>query len=61
MEIVARINPLTYAIDAMRTLVIDGWSIQVLSSLAILTFAAGICLVVGTREFYRQTGDRVRG
>jgi ABC-2 type transport system permease protein len=61
MEIVARINPLTYAIDAMRTLVIDGWSIQVLSSLAILTFAAGICLAVGTREFYRQTGDRVRG
>jgi len=61
MRVVARINPLTYAIEAMRILVIQGWSTRVLSSLGILTIAAGICLAVGTREFRRQTGDRVRG
>ncbi|MGI8520550.1 MAG: ABC transporter permease [Actinomycetota bacterium] len=61
MRVVARINPLTYAIEAMRILVIEGWSTRVLSSLGILTIAAGICLAVGTREFRRQTGDRVRG
>ncbi len=61
MRVVARINPLTYAIEAMRILVIEGWSSRVLSSLGILTIAAGICLAVGTREFRRQTGDRVRG
>ncbi|MDQ3660784.1 MAG: ABC transporter permease [Actinomycetota bacterium] len=61
MMVVARINPLTYAIEAMRTLVIEGWSGRVLSSLGVLAIAAGICLAVGTREFRRQTGDRVRG
>lgn len=61
MRIVARINPLTYAIEAMRILVIEGWSGRIVSSLGILTVAAGICLAVGTREFRRQTGDRVRG
>src|SRR5680860_857783 len=61
MRVVARINPLTYAIEAMRILVIDGWSGRIVSSLGILTVAAGLCLAVGTREFRRQTGDRVRG
>jgi len=61
MRVVARINPLTYAIEAMRILVIEGWSGRIVSSLGILAVAAGICLAVGTREFRRQTGDRVRG
>ncbi|HZJ49275.1 MAG TPA: ABC transporter permease [Actinomycetota bacterium] len=61
MRVVARINPLTYAIEAMRILVIEGWSGRIVSSLGILTVAAGLCLAVGTREFRRQTGDRVRG
>ncbi len=61
MSVVARINPLTYAIEAMRILVIEGWSGRVLSSLGVLTIAAAVCLAVGTREFRRQTGDRVRG
>ena len=61
MRIVARINPLTYAIEAMRILVIEGWSGRVWSSLGVLAIAAGGCLAVGTREFRRQTGDRVRG
>jgi len=61
MGMVARINPLTYAIEAMRILVIEGWSPRVLSSLGVLVIAAGVCLAVGTREFRRQTGDRVRG
>jgi ABC-2 type transport system permease protein len=61
MRLVATVNPLTYAIEAMRVLVIEGWSIRVLSSLGVLSIAAAICLGVGTREFHRQTGDRVRG
>jgi ABC-2 type transport system permease protein len=61
MEIVARVNPLTYAIEAIRTLVIDGWESRVASSLVVLTLAAGICLAIGTQQFRRQTGERVRG
>jgi ABC-2 type transport system permease protein len=61
MRLVATVNPLTYAIEAMRVLVIEGWSLRVLSSLGVLTIAAAICLGLGTREFHRQTGDRVRG
>lgn len=61
MEVVARLNPLTYAIEAMRTLVLDGWNVSVVSSLALLTVAGAICLALGTWQFRRQTGERVRG
>jgi ABC-2 type transport system permease protein len=61
MEVVARLNPLTYAIEAMRTLVIEGWNARVLSSLAVLTLAGAICLALGTWQFRRQTGERVQG
>ena len=61
MRLVATVNPLTYAIEAMRVLVIEGWSLRVLSSLGVLSIAAVVCLGLGTREFQRQTGDRVRG
>jgi ABC-2 type transport system permease protein len=60
MQVVARLNPLTYAIDAMRTLVIDGWAFRVAGSLAVLTLAAAICLAAGTQQFRKQTGERVQ-
>jgi ABC-2 type transport system permease protein len=60
MQVVARLNPLTYAIDAMRTLVIDGWALRVAGSLGVLTLAAAICLAAGTQQFRKQTGERVQ-
>jgi ABC-2 type transport system permease protein len=59
MEVFARANPLTYAIDAMRTLVIDGWEPGVATSAGVLALFAAACLVAGTYEFRRHTGDRV--
>jgi ABC-2 type transport system permease protein len=59
MEIVARLNPLTYAIEAMRVLVIEGWRIRVAGALGALGVAAVVCLAVGSQQFRRQTGERV--
>jgi ABC-2 type transport system permease protein len=61
MAAVARLNPLTYAIEAMRTLVVDGFRPGVWWSLAVLALVAALCLAAGTRQFRRQTGERVRG
>jgi ABC-2 type transport system permease protein len=61
MAVVARLNPLTYAIEAMRTLVIRGWTASILWSLAVLTAAAAVCLAAGVQQFRRQTGERVQG
>jgi len=61
MEVVARLNPLTYAIEAMRTLVLDGWEPRVAASLAVLALAGAVCLALGTWQFRKQTGERVRG
>ncbi|MGH2734441.1 MAG: ABC transporter permease [Actinomycetota bacterium] len=61
MEIVARLNPLTYAIEAIRTLVIEGWESSIASSLVVLTFTGAVCLALGTWQFRKQTGSRVRG
>ena len=62
MEAVARLNPLTYAIEAMRTLVVDGWDAGAVgSSLAVLALVAVACLAVGTQQFRRRTGERVQG
>ena len=60
MEVVARLNPLTYAIEAIRTLVLLGWEMKVLSSLAILTLAGAGCLALGTWQFRKQTADRAQ-
>jgi ABC-2 type transport system permease protein len=59
MEVIARANPLTYAIESMRLLVIDGWEAGVAGSLAVLAVAAVACLGIGTQQFARQTGERV--
>jgi ABC-2 type transport system permease protein len=62
MEAVARLNPLTYAIEAMRTLVVDGWDAGAVgSSLAVLALVAVACLALGTQQFRRRTGERVQG
>ncbi len=61
MALVARLNPLTYAIEAMRTLVIRGWSASIVWSLAVLALAAALCLAAGVQQFRKQTGERVQG
>ena len=61
MAAVARLNPLTYAIEAMRTLVIDGWAASIFWSLAVLALAAALCLAAGVQQFRKQTGERVQG
>jgi ABC-2 type transport system permease protein len=60
MEAVARANPLTYAIESMRILVLDGWKAELATSLAILCAVALACLVLGAQQFHRQTGERLR-
>lgn len=59
MAVIARMNPLTYAIGAMRILVLDGWQAGLLGALGgAAAFAAG-CLGLATLEFRRQTGERI--
>jgi ABC-2 type transport system permease protein len=54
MQVVARVNPLTYAIDAMRHLVIDGWTASLPGDLAVLFVFAAACLAAGTWAFQRH-------
>jgi ABC-2 type transport system permease protein len=58
MGIVARLNPVTYAIEAMRIVVIQGWTGDIVTSLLVLALVATACLAVGTYQFRRQTGER---
>lgn len=60
MEVIARLNPLTYAITAVRTLVLDGWETSLATPLLVLVVVAAAFLGVGTLEFRRLTGERVR-
>jgi ABC-2 type transport system permease protein len=60
MEVVARVNPLSYAITASRSLVLDGWEAGIAGSLAVLCAFAALFLAIGTHEFRRLTGERVR-
>ncbi len=54
MQVIARLNPLTYAINAMRHLVIDGWTSSLPGDFLVLSaFAAG-CLALGTWAFQRR-------
>ena len=59
MAVVARLNPLTYAIEAMRILVLEGWRVGVAGSFGVLVLFAAACLTAGTYEFRRHTGQRV--
>lgn len=56
MAVVARLNPLTYAIESMRLLVVNGWRPALAGHLlALAAFAAG-CLALGAHQFRRRTG-----
>jgi ABC-2 type transport system permease protein len=59
MAAVARANPLTYAIEAMRILVLQGWKASLIPALGYLTAFAAALLTLGIYEFRRHTGERV--
>jgi len=54
MKVVAHLNPLTYAINAMRHLVIDGWTASVATDFAVLCLFATACLTVATLAFQKH-------
>jgi ABC-2 type transport system ATP-binding protein len=56
MAIVAKLNPLTYAIESIRVLVIEGWRPQLLGYLAMLGAFAAVCLAFGASQFRTRTG-----
>jgi ABC-2 type transport system permease protein len=58
MAVVARLNPLTYAIEGMRVLVLEGWDADVIASLGVLALFAAGSLALATYEFVRHTGER---
>lgn len=55
MQIIARLNPMTYAIDAARALIVGGWQADrlMLSILALLVFNV-LCFAWAIRVFKRQ-------
>jgi ABC-2 type transport system permease protein len=59
MRVVARLNPLTYAIEAIRLLMLTGWSAAVALSMGALVVASGALLAVGSWQFARQTAERI--
>jgi ABC-2 type transport system permease protein len=59
MEAVARLNPMTYAITAMRTLILDGWEAEVAIALGVLLIVAAASLAIGTQQFRSLTNERV--
>lgn len=60
MEVVARVNPLTYAISAVRILVLEGWTSGLWGELGVLAVFAGLCVALGAQQFRQQTDERVR-
>jgi ABC-2 type transport system permease protein len=59
MAVLARLNPLSYAISSMRILVLEGWTVELLGALGVLAACAAVLLAWGTWEFRRHTGGRV--
>ena len=59
MAPIARLNPLSYAIESMRILVLEGWTAELPVTLAVLAASAMALLACGTYEFRRHTGGRV--
>lgn len=57
LETVARFNPITYVIDALRALVNDGWIwIEVVEALAVTLGLAVVTLTAATRSFRKVIG-----
>jgi ABC-2 type transport system permease protein len=59
MRWIAQLNPLTYAIEAMRNLVLEGWTGDLAGALVVLAGFAAASLALATYEFGRHTGERV--
>ena len=59
IEAVARFNPMTYAITAMRTLIIEGWEPEIAVALGVLLIVAVASLAIGTQQFRQLTNERV--
>lgn len=58
MAAVAKLNPMTYAIDAVRSLLLVGWVPQALAAVvAVLVLFDVACLAVGVRVFSRALRD----
>ena len=52
---VAWLNPMTHAVDALRRLVLEGFSMAVLRSVGVLGVFAAASVAAGTYEFRRHT------
>lgn len=59
MAMIARFNPLTYAIESIRILVISGWRTGLAGSLGVLVLFAGTSLLLGIYQF-RVQADGIR-
>ncbi|NLG68680.1 MAG: ABC transporter permease, partial [Firmicutes bacterium] len=58
MAALARLNPMTYAIDAVRSLMLDGWVPGLLAGVAgVLVLFDAACLAIGVRTFSRAMRD----
>lgn len=57
MAVIARLNPLSYAIGAMRTLVLEGWDMNVWRALGILALFAVASVAVATQAFRQHIGQ----
>jgi ABC-2 type transport system permease protein len=54
LRAVARLNPMTYAIDALRTLILTGWQAgPLLGTVAALVAFDAICLTAATLALRR--------
>ena len=55
MQIIARLNPMTYTIEAVRALVLEGWAWEkVVQVVAILIVFDVVCLIAGSRVLKRR-------
>jgi ABC-2 type transport system permease protein len=53
LAVIAKLNPMTYAIDAVRGLILTGWHIALVKVLIILGLFDAICLTVSNRILLR--------
>ncbi|WP_428961468.1 ABC transporter permease [Micromonospora fluostatini] len=58
MALVARANPLTYAIEAMRLLVTSGWGVPVVAHLVGLVGFTALCVLLTYHRFRTYTSAR---
>lgn len=52
---VARLNPLTHAIEAVRTLVIVGWDVRVLLEMSALLIGVDVLLLLVAARVLRRS------